>query len=514
MQPDYIFETSWEVCNRVGGIYTVLSTRAASMQQYFPEHVVFFGPDLGAQSDKYFMEDASALPAWRKVLSKHPLSCPVRIGHWQVPGNPIAVLVDYRPLMERKNDIYGWAWERFGVRSHAAYGDYDDSSMFGYAVGLTIESLYQALPAIHRRRPTCVAHANEWQTAFTLFYIADRCPQIATLFTTHATSIGRSIAGNGKPLYDYFEGYHGSQMAEELNMVSKHSAERQAAHVADCFTTVSDITARECKQLLDRPVDIVTPNGFEPNFVPAGRDFTARRKQARQLLLQAASRVLQEDIEQDAFLIGTAGRLEWKNKGIDVFIDSVRNMADRNKTNRHIIAFVMVPYLDQSFIRIGRTSIIFVPYYLDGHAEVKPTLSSLAESTYYDLLIGLDLTIFPSYYEPWGYTPLESIAFHVPTITTSLSGFGAWASLEQPARKTAMPVTVIPRTDSNYVEVVHRVADTIEQHFRLTATQTTAVRRAAASLAEKAEWAHFFEAYLKAYTIALTRLENRIKKHE
>jgi hypothetical protein len=111
-------------------------------------------------------------------------------------------------------------------------------------------------------------------------------PSIATIFTTHATSIGRSIAGNMKPLYDYMSGYNGDQMASELNMESKHSIEKQSAHRVDCFTTVSEITDIECTQLLEKPADVILVNGFEDDFVPKGAAFTAKRKEARKMMLQ------------------------------------------------------------------------------------------------------------------------------------------------------------------------------------------------------------------------------------
>lgn len=294
-QPDYIFETSWEVCNRVGGIYAVLSTRAASMQAEHPDKVFFFGPDFDAHSDIYFKEDKKLLKPWLSSFDfKQSGISSLRVGRWQVPGEPIAILLKFDALWPRKDEIYAWAWSKFQVQSHAAYGDYDESCLFGYAAGMVMESLYHYLVKSQKTKaqtskPAVCAHANEWQTAFTVFYLQDHCPEIATLFTTHATGIGRSIAGNGKPLYDYFEGYNGDQMAAELNMVSKHSAEKQAARWADCFTTVSDITARECAQLLDKPVDIVTPNGFEPTFVPKGKAFDQKRKEAREALLRVVA---------------------------------------------------------------------------------------------------------------------------------------------------------------------------------------------------------------------------------
>ena len=144
IQPDYIFETSWEVCNRVGGIYAVLSTRAASMQAEHPDKVFFFGPDFGDHSDIYFKEDKKLLSAWQKAR-KLEVNIPIRVGRWQVPGEPIAILLKFDALWPQKNAIYAWAWEKFQVQSHAAYGDYDESCLFGYAAGMVMESLYHHL---------------------------------------------------------------------------------------------------------------------------------------------------------------------------------------------------------------------------------------------------------------------------------------------------------------------------------------------------------------------------------
>ena len=506
-QPDYIFETSWEVCNRVGGIYAVLSTRAASMQAEHPDKVFFFGPDFGAHSDIYFKEDKSLLKNWKSSifnLQSSISNIPVRIGRWQVPGNPIAILLKFDALWARKDEIYAWAWNKFQVQSHAAYGDYDESCLFGYAAGMVMESLYNCLKTNDKRQTTnfCM-HANEWQTAFSIFYLQDHCPKIATLFTTHATGIGRSIAGNGKPLYDYFEYYNGDQMASELNMVSKHSVEKQAAHHADCFTTVSDITARECKQLLDKPVDIVTPNGFESTYVPKAKDFDAKRKEAREALRKVAGEQLGGVVPENALFVCISGRQEWKNKGIDVFAAALDKLAQNiyhsNQLEREVIAFVMIPYLDRAPSRKGRVSAIFVPYYLDGH-------DPLFGKTYYDLLIGMDVTVFPSYYEPWGYTPLESCAFHVPTITTSLAGFGVWAAQQ----KDQYGVIVIDRNDSNFDEVASHIADDLLRFDRLSKEDKARARSEAAAVAKKADWKHFFKYYRKAYEIALKHRDNRL----
>ena len=540
MQPEYIFETSWEVCQKIGGIYAVLSTRAAIMQKEHKDKVFFIGPDLN-RDNRYFKETRSLLADWQKQAAQEGLH--VRVGRWPVPGKPIAILVDFNNFYKDKNRIYFHNWERFSVNSIAAYGDYDESSVFGYATGVVMESIYRFY---HMENTAVVAHFNEWMTSFGLFYVKEHMPKVGTLFTTHATSIGRSIAGNGKPLYDYFSGYDGDQMAQELNMVSKHSTEKQAAINADCFTTVSEITNKECRQLLRKPADVVTPNGFESEFVPKTEtSLKAKRAQARQCLRQAAEQVLGYQLDNNALFVAISGRYEWKNKGIDIFIESLKKL-QQDGVSKQVVAFIMVPawisennpqqespsnvtthqlrepqndpvlntmlWLGMQNKEEDRVKVVFIPSYLKGDDGV-------LNMTYYDLLTGLDLTVFPSYYEPWGYTPLESIAFHVPTVTTSLSGFGQWArenrsmkrretdpllfGLSREKTEIESGVAVVERTDSNRDQVINNIAHIIADYASLDEAERAEARRAAAQLAEKAEWSHFFEYYRLAYSFAL-----------
>ena len=463
--PDYIFEVSWEVCNKVGGIYTVLSTKARTLQKLYKDRIIFIGPDIwGDKPCPYFIRSKTLLKDWHKQASL-PQNMKVKIGRWDIPGRPIVILVDFKSLYPYKNDLYGEMWNRYGVNSLPAYGDYDESCIFSYASAVVIESFYKF---IQGEKFKVVAHFDEWTTGMGLLHVKYTLPQIATLFTTHATSIGRSIAGNGKPLYDYLAGYNGDQMAEELNMVSKHSLEKSAAHEADCFTTVSDITAKECSQLLERTPDIVTPNGFERDFVPAEESYSTKRNLSRKRLCDIVEALTGERPQKNAFLIATSGRYEYKNKGIDLFIDAVKRVSKSPDLEREIVAFILVPawvegpridlqnrlqsatyeatplptpfithtlhnydqdsvvnqihYLNLDNEAGSRLKVIFLPSYLTGK-------DGIANLSYYDLLIGLDATAFPSYYEPWGYTPLESIAFGIPTITRFI---GVWAMDKQP----------------------------------------------------------------------------------
>ena len=527
----------------VGGIYTVLSTRAATLQQSHPDKLIFIGPDVWLDKPNPLFEEIPDLYKDWKEFTDAEYGLKIRIGRWNIPGKPIAVLVNFLPLMAQKNEIYGKVWELVGVNSIAAYGDYDESSMFGYSTGMIIESYYRFFKLTTENQ--IVAHFNEWMTTFGAFYIQKQVPEIATLLTTHATSIGRSIAGNHKPLYDYLAEYNGDQMSYELNMVSKHSTEKVTAHTVDCFTTVSEITGIECEQLLDKKPDIITPNGFEDDFVPKGKNFTQKRKEARETLRKVTETLLGYELSSDALLISTAGRYEYKNKGIDTFLESLKILSEKELT-KEIVAFIMVPahikgsrldlisslkhpeikldstnrftthelydyYNDNVMSAIHwfhfnnqasqRVKIVFVPSYLSESDGV-------FNKSYYDLLIGMDLTVFPSYYEPWGYTPLESVAFSVPTITTDLSGFGQWVSHDPQPIESG--VGVIHRSDYNGYLVANQIADMIFEFSTYNETEMKNVRKKASVIAEKALWKHFIHFYDKAYHIALTKKNKRL----
>ena len=538
---DLLFETSWEVCNKVGGIYAVLSTKAKTLQKRYKDNLIFIGPDLWSAEvpSPYFVEGKTPLAAWL-AQADLPEGMKVRVGRWNVPGKPIAVLVTYDALYPYKNSLYADMWVRYHVDSLHAYGDYDESCMFAYAAALVIESIVKWKNDPSQR---VVAHFDEWTTGMGLLYVKAHLPQVATVFTTHATSIGRSICGNGKPLYDYMPGYHGDQMAEELNMQSKHSLEKAAAHAADTFTTVSEVTARECEQLLERH-PFVTPNAFEQNFVPKGAKFTALRTAARQRMLQVAGALTGEEYPDDTMLIATSGRLEMRNKGIDVYLDALAAMRDtlnrQTAPKRKIVAFVLVPAWmkshrvevadalqtgkphrqfnpvithslhdpdsDPIYRRINdlgfhneagdRLVVIDVPSYLNGD-------DGIFDMSYYDLLPALDAAVFPSYYEPWGYTPLESAAFAVPTITTDLAGFGQWVLDNRGIDPKDCGVKVIHRTDSNYAETVHAVASSLISLYLMDDKSMARVRKAAQATSKAASWEHFIRYYDEAYRLAL-----------
>ena len=329
-EPRYIFESSWEVCNKVGGIYTVLSTRAKTLQEKLTDRVFFIGPDFWeGRKNPLFRESKSLLAKWRKYAQENE-GVNFRVGRWQVPGEPIALLVDFKPFFEHRNEIFGWAWDNFGVNSLNAYGDYDESLMFSWAAGKVVESYYKFFGLT--KEDNVIFQAHEWQTCLAALYVKKFVPEVATIFTTHATTIGRSIAGNNKPLYDYLPAYNGDQMASELGVESKHSVEKQAAWNVDCFTTVSEITGRECAELLDKPADEILMNGFENDFVPSpAAKFNEARKVARQSLLKVANTLMGTELDDDTVIVCTGGRYEYQNKGVN----GIRDGASVDKGGPH-----------------------------------------------------------------------------------------------------------------------------------------------------------------------------------
>ena len=542
--PDYLFEVSWEVCNKMGGIYTVVATKALNVKARMKEdHHILIGPDVwDAEGGPFFREDQSLFAGWRNALAEEGIR--VRTGRWEIPGSPLAVLVDYKPHMGEADSILARLWEQYMVDSITGNYDYRTNAVFGYLAGKVVESFCRHNLTMRER---VLAQFHEWQTGAGVLYLRSTELPIATAFTTHATVTGRCLAGNNCELYDKMVSYDGDQVAKRFCVSAMHSLEKKAAWNADVFTTVSDITAAECAQLLGRRVDVVTPNGFENSFTPADDyEYAVRRGAARNRLRQVASAMCGHAVPQDAVLVGIGGRYEYRNKGIDVFLDALGRLRNEGYDGREIHAFIMIPaghcgadralavkveegrnvnYTTQvshvlmypegdrithrmQELRLdnsdGKVSVYFIPSYLNGD-------DGIFGMSYYDLLVGMDLAVFPSYYEPWGYTPLEALAFRVPTFTTSLAGFGLWVR-DYYGERPYPGITVAERNDSNYHEVVDAVKARIEEIASLDAVTMERYMRNAREVADIALWDKQIEYYDEAYTKAFAKMFGRLDK--
>ncbi len=538
LKPDYIFETSWEIGNKVGGIHTVISTKALTLKETYGDKLILVGPDLWRDRGKNpeFIEEPGLFDNWKAIAEKEGLK--VKTGRWNIPGTPIVILVDFTPFIALKNDIFSEFWELYKLDSLSGQWDYIEPAVFGYVAGRLIESFCNFYLSF---KDVALAHFHEWMTGSGVLYLKNYAPHIATVFTTHATVMGRSIAGNGLPLYKNLKLYDGDVKAKEFNVVPKQSLEKLSAANADCFTTVSEITAMECKQLLERPVDVITPNGFEDDFVPIQADFDQKRLLARDRMRKVAESLFSYKLDKKVKFWATSGRYEFSNKGIDVFIDALGKVNKEKTTGFDMVAFFLIPannygprkdllqsLSENSFTDAGtnnvlthylhdadydpilqkikknnltnkpedKVKVIFVPVYLDGQ-------DGIFNLNYWDLLIGLDMTVFPSYYEPWGYTPLESLAFYVPTITTSLSGFGRWIMKDETLVKTC--IRVINRNDDNFGEVADSIADILLTCEKRSVEEFELMRQYAHQLSRVALWKNFIENYYIAYDIAIEK---------
>lgn len=544
--PDYLFEVSWEVCNKVGGIHTVIATKIASLEKVMNKPHILIGPDViqGNETNKEFIEDHLLLKSWKSKAAEQGLH--VRVGRWNIAENPIVLLVDFTPFYSQKDEILKELWEKYRLDSLSGQWDYIEPVLFGYTAGKVIESYVK----FHcEANDKIIAQFHEWMTGSGLLYLKSTMPQVGTAFTTHATVLGRCIAGNNLPLYDNLDTYNPDVVARNFNVVSKQSLEKLSAQEADSFTTVSDITSKECTQFLGKNVDIVTPNGFQ-DFIANDKNFKVKQTNGRKDLVRVAEAIIDRPIDDNALLVGISGRYEFKNKGVDVFIEALGQLNKSKALTREVVGFILVPaghhgpskdliynlehkddakplsnpYLthelnDEQYDPVMNTirnnglnntnedkvKIFFVPSYLNGNDGV-------FNVPYYDLLAGLDLTLFPSYYEPWGYTPLESVAFKVPTITTTLAGFGLW--VETHYEKEHPGIAVINRTDDNDTEVIASIEEYIIRHANYENTETKQAKENAYEVSKIALWDNLISYYMQAYSGALEKVSLRYNESD
>jgi len=537
--PDYIFEISWEVCNKVGGIHTVISTKVLTLERQREDQLLMVGPDIykGSAEHSEFMEDKKMFSSWKQHAASIGLN--VKVGRWKIAGNPIVLLVDFSPFYKNKDDIFKKLWMEHQVDSLSGGWDYIEPTLFAYAAGKVIECFYHYYFTFSDK---IIAHFHEWLSGAGLLYLKERVPQIATVFTTHATTLGRCIAGSGRQFYSKMQEYLPATAARDFNVVAKHSMETRSAAAADCFTVVSSITEKECIHFLAKAPDVITPNGFDEAIVPSDSAYKEKRALARQKLLSVAQALLGQKFADDTLLLIQSGRYEFHNKGIDLFIDALETL-NAEEQGKELIAFIFVPAhntgprkdllekmfnplaselegpnclthclqgidSDLIFNRIkrnlldnttsNRAKVIFVPAYMDGY-------DGIFNMHYYDLLIGFDLSVFPSYYEPWGYTPQESLAFHVPTITTDLSGFGSF--MKGKTEGISDGIAVLHRNDDSDLELTQAIVNTTKEF--IVAQSNKSSTDAAYELSKITSWKQVIDNYKRAFAIALNKAAGR-----
>ncbi|MBR1770082.1 MAG: alpha-glucan family phosphorylase [Bacteroidales bacterium] len=525
---DYLFETSWEVCNKVGGIHTVVTTKIPTIKQKIGDKHILLGPDLGQATDENseFKEDKTMFASWKIYAKQNGIE--FKAGRWKTETSPVVILVPYTQYFAQKDEIFAKYWETYRVDSLTGGWDYIEPFLFGYASAKIIESFYNFYLSSTDR---IVAQFHEWMTGSGLLYLKQNVPQIATSFTTHATVLGRCLAGNNLPLYSEMKNYHGEKAANDFHVRAKFSLEKMSALCSDVFTTVSGITNQECKQFFEKEADVITPNGFEDRFVPKANLYNNLRKEARKKILNFIERSSSYMPDEDSFFILNSGRYEFRNKGIDVFIKTLAKINKGEKLSKKIIAVIAVPAGHYEAVNDNRflthrldneqndpilnairecgfenkeednVHIVFIPSYLDSR-------DGQINMSYFDFLTGFDLSVFPSYYEPWGYTPMESMAFGIPSVTTSLAGFGLWVKDNIKNEHSALSIT--ERNDINEEDCINGICSSILRVLNASNEEREFLKEDSRYIFSQVKWENLQSYYDEAYSIALEKSSERI----
>jgi len=590
---DYVFEASWEVCNKVGGIHTVLTSKVEHMKMRYKNYYMI-GPYISQNAKSEFTEEA--LPEILKrpfeQLRSENIIC--HYGTWDdVKGKPKVILIEFFGMLDKKNSIKGEFWESYGIDSIRSYWDFEEPAMWSYCVGRMIHLIYEH----SLQGKNVVGQFHEWLAGFGLLYLKKHCKDVATVFTTHATVLGRTLASNGVNLYAELNRIDPVHEAYRFNVEAKFLTEKATAVNADIFTTVSEITGIEAEKFLSRRPEVLLYNGLDIDTFPGFEDLSvkhrASREKIREFLTYYYFPYYTFDIDK-SLLFYTAGRYEYNNKGYDLLIKALGRLNERLKREgehaRTVTVFFWIPmeqhglkievlenknyymhiknYINANgtdimtrmiydvlsrkedilpnmirdsfmqglrkdiaaFERKGRppssthnideqnnqlavalrqngllnrredmVKAIIEPVYLDGN-------DGFIDLTYYDAIIGCHLGLFPSYYEPWGYTPLESVALGVPALTTDLSGFGLFLKNNSLDKEG---VYVLERHNIDDETALQNFTDTLFKFMKFSQQQRTDCKLNAKNVSLLADWKLFAEYYFNAHNMALQKAKNR-----
>lgn len=583
--PDYTFECSWEVCNKVGGIYTVITSKIQRMQESF-DNLFFIGPYLqnSAKVETKQLLPDNNLKHLFEELKKEGIM--VYYGEWRITGAPKVFLLDFSNITYKNNELKASLWNDYQIDSINSGWDFDEQVIFSYAISRFLkkfEELYDG--------KKITAHLHEWQTGVAALFLKQMKSQIGTVFTTHATMLGRSISSTGQDLYLDLDSINPMEKARELGVMDKHSTEVACAKHADCYTTVSEITCIEAEKLIGIKPEILTLNGLDfdkyPTFEETSIQHRKNRDNIRKFLSYYFYPYYHLDLKKNLIFF-TAARYEYKNKGMDIFIKALgklnKKLKDEN-SEKTITAMFFVPnqlfgikpellqakeayqhmekrikedtdeikdlmiqdifksdkisenvfsddflhdlqkikymmkkqgnpprcthhiYSEDSDAIISefnnsglfneesdKVKVILYPVYLNGS-------DSLINLTYEQVITGGHLGVYCSYYEPWGYTPLETAAFGVPTVTSDRGGFGRFIN----PLLNGDGISVLKRYEANDNQSVDELMNIMDDFLKLNQSERVEAKMNAKELTKNCDWKDFIKNYIDAHNIALSK---------
>lgn len=587
---DFLIEVSWEVCNKVGGIYTVIETKVNEIIKEYGQNYLLIGPYLN-QNHSLFQEKAPPpeLEAIFNDLKKQGIIC--HFGKWSIFGEPKVVLIDFFNYAYLNNPIKTELWDDFKIDSLGTnFYDFDQPILWGNAAGKFIQEYAKTL------NNRVAVQFHEWLTSSALLYLKKNNVKIAKLFTAHATVLGRVMAMNNIEIYNNIKSFDPLKESYRYNVQAKFLAEKAAALNADIFTTISEITALECQYFLGRKPDLLLPNGLNLEKFPTAEEAAIKhqiyREKIREFILLYFFPHYTFELEH-TLIYFISGRYEFHNKGIDLLIESLARLNNKLKeenSQRTIVVFFWVPsgtvrikpeilenkayyediknsieenfsdvkhritrnliskinvqltdlFLKDEIFEIDnkinklkksglpalsthdivnedndtiinafkkfdlankpedKVKVIFYPIYLNG-------ADRLLDLEYREAMMGAHLGIFPSYYEPWGYTPLETAALGVAAITSDLGGFGQFLNSKHVQHKNP-GIFVLNMLNKSKQERINEIYNTVYYFSNLSREDRIKNKLESKNLASLVDWKKLIKYYIKAHDKAIDKV--------
>ncbi len=589
-----LIEVAWETCNQVGGIYTVIRTKVPSMVEKWGNDYILLGPYFAQTAAAEFeaLDVSDESPLERSILWMREQGLTVYYGNWLITGKPKIVLFDFASMYKQVDKIKGRIWDNHKISTLGV----EELVNQTIALGEMIRLFLSQLALENKAKSNIIVHFHEWMAATCLPDLKKEKVKISTVFTTHATMLGRYLAGNVPNFYDVIDHFDWLKEAKHYGIEAQACFERAAAQKADVLTTVSDITAKECQYFLGRIPELILPNGLNiQRFAALHEHQNLHSKYKKSISDFVMGHFFQNqpfDLEQTLYLF-TSGRFEYTNKGYDLTLDALQILNKKMKeagSKKTVVMFFITkqPYhsidpevlhsravLDE--IRENCSAIekevgeklfqasassndltlpdlnTFVDEYwrmrlrrtvqtwktnskpkvvthllkqeddiirnlqrtgLMNNAEDKVKIvyhpdfivstNPLFGLDYGQFVRGCHLGVFPSYYEPWGYTPLECMARGVPTVTSDLSGFGDYM-MQIMRDYEQWGVSVVNRKTQNYQESAEQLANLLFKFVQQSQRDRITQRNRVESIADTFDWSNLRSYYDTAHELAVLK---------
>ncbi len=595
-EDSFLLEVAWEVCHQVGGIYTVIKTKTREISNIWNQNYCLIGPYIKKFAEAEFEPSTDMNSPFGKVVKKlQKEGIDAHYGKWLIAGRPQVILLNPHSLGDVLETEKFRLWTEHRVESHHGDKLLDEVIGFGYLIRKVIKEFCHSQ---RNNKQPVILHSHEWQSSTTLPEIQAENPNVKTVFTTHATMLGRYISGNNAMFYEQLKNLNWLEEAKNYHIEPQARIERNAANAAHICSTVSEITAKECIYFLGRKPEVILPNGLNIERFSILHEVQNIHQQFKEEIHQfVIAHFFQHytfDLDNTLYFF-TSGRYEYHNKGFDLTLEALNKLNKKlieEGIDKTVVMFFITkkPYeyikpqalesrgmleevretcekikkqigdrlfyetimnerqklpaindLIQDYwkLRLRRTlqawkreslPLLTTHQLIDEenddivkflkshnlnnkkedkvkivyHPEFISPMNPLFGVEYGQFVRGCHLGIFPSYYEPWGYTPLECLASGVPAITSDLSGFGDYVMKYVPEHQEA-GIYVVNRKGESYSSITSQLANFLFSFIIKGRRDRINMRNRSEDASEKFDWSSFAQNYYNAYNIALLK---------